>query len=586
MDMKPSDIKLEDVEISFDETHHIYRGKPLYQRRFKHVMSFHEPGIAAVEDEGGAYHIGLDGKEVYSHRFLKTYGFYEGIATVVDERGYFHIDTNGNPVHTSRFAWAGNFQERRCVVRDFEGKYYHISRDGKPAYSERYLYVGDFKYGIAVAYCADGYARHIDRDGNTVHSGRYRSLGVYHKGFAIAEDEYGYFHINKKGSPIYSERFEWVEPFYNDYALVKEKGGKWSIIDANGKRVHIVKDDDIQSVQKEEKNKLMDYLVGYWKTQIIYAISKSHILGLINEGMDTYSLLQKSVNLPKESLVMLIKISIIWNFIEKIDERYRLTYLGRLLIKHEDGLKYAAQMWPFEHYEVMRYLYDALETREPQFKRVYGDDLFTYVQKEDGAGRIYYLAMDEYASDYEEIVKYLPLSSARTIIDVGGGTGKLLKEILLQFPNIEKGILFDKRKALEEASRLLQEFEKKQVIEFVEGDFFKDDLPEGDVILLSRVLHDWDDSSAKKILKNIRRSMGKDTILLIIETVVPEKTNVDVGISLNFNLLVAVGGKERSKKEFEKILNEVGMKLENIENVPAIVSILVCKKGRLLNGLP
>ena len=75
------EINIGDVEISFDETYHLYQGKPLYRKRFKRVMSFHLPGIAAVEDNTGAYHINLNGEPIYRQRYLKTYGFYEGIAT-------------------------------------------------------------------------------------------------------------------------------------------------------------------------------------------------------------------------------------------------------------------------------------------------------------------------------------------------------------------------------------------------------------------------------------------------------------------------------------------------------------------------
>jgi len=115
------DFQIEDINISFDETYHLHNGKPLYKKRFRKVMSFHPPGVAAVEDDSGAYHINLKGEAIYPQRYRKTYGFYENIATVVDDEGYFHIDTAGKPIHDRRFDWAGNFQEKRCVIRDFDG---------------------------------------------------------------------------------------------------------------------------------------------------------------------------------------------------------------------------------------------------------------------------------------------------------------------------------------------------------------------------------------------------------------------------------------------------------------------------------
>ena len=48
--MPNSEINLDKIYISMDETHHLYDGNPLYDKKFKSVMSFHSPGVAAVMD--------------------------------------------------------------------------------------------------------------------------------------------------------------------------------------------------------------------------------------------------------------------------------------------------------------------------------------------------------------------------------------------------------------------------------------------------------------------------------------------------------------------------------------------------------
>ena len=217
---------LKEIEMSFDETHHLYHGNPLYARKFERVMSFHPPGLAAVRDHSGAYHIDVWGNPVYTARFLKSFGYYEGLAAVCDSRGWFHIDLDGRAIYTERYQWTGNFQEGRCAVRTPEGEYFHIDRCGSPAYPGRYRYVGDFKYGIAVVYTGNTRASHIDKNGNLIHGQWYRECDVYHKGFATARDERGYLHIGKDGAPAYDERYMWVEPFYNEWALCRTKDGE------------------------------------------------------------------------------------------------------------------------------------------------------------------------------------------------------------------------------------------------------------------------------------------------------------------------------------------------------------------------
>ena len=59
-------------------------------------------------------------------------------------------------------------------------------------------------------------------------------------------------------------------------------------------------------------------------------------------------------------------------------------------------------------------------------------------------------------------------------------------------------------------------------------------------------MHDWNDREAFKILKNARNALKQNGKLLILETIVPVNPKYDIGITLNFNLLVNVGGKERT----------------------------------------
>lgn len=227
-------------EISFDETHYLLDGHPLYERKFLRVMSFHPPGYAAVLDASGAFHIGLTGEPAYTARFTKTFGYYEGCAAVCDATGWYHIDPEGNEVYPDRYSWVGNFQEGRCVVKDKTGLYFHIDFTGRPAYPERYSYAGDFKYGIAVIVAGNNRATHIGKQGQFIHGTWYRECDIFHKGYAVAQDENGYLHIDKAGLPLYCERYAWAEPFYNGCALCRTFEGNLIVRSEEGYISHLV----------------------------------------------------------------------------------------------------------------------------------------------------------------------------------------------------------------------------------------------------------------------------------------------------------------------------------------------------------
>ncbi len=579
-DILNNGINLDKISLSMDETYHILNGAPLYDKKFKLVMSFHSPGVAAVRDESGAYHIDLEGKPLYKTRFSKSFGFYSGLAAVVDKSGWYHINLEGIPQYNERYEWGGNFQDSRCPVRDLSGKYYHIKEDGSPAYNETYNYVGDVKYGIAVVYDKNGRAKHIDKDGNSLNNKKFKELSVFHKGFAIAKDDSGAFHINKVGTPLYNKRYKWVEPFYNGFAFVCDFSDQKFVINEEGKIVQNVVDENTDLIKNSLRKRLMSMLVGHWNTQILYSIVKLEVLDIIKKGYNTSKKLKEQIEIPNNSLDMVIKVLKLWSFITEVNGSYKLTYSGDVLTEdHPRSLKYAALMWGDEHYIAMSRLFDALKTYEPQFKNIYDLDVFQYLEKNKEKGAIFHKAMKEYSLDYDNLILLHDFYGSKTIMDVGGGSGHLLEKILLKCHHIKEGYLFDLPSIIKNAQISIKNTKIKSRIKFISGDFFNKIPIKVDTIVMSRVLHDWNDSKVLEILQNVYLSLEENGTLLLFETIIPEDSAYDIGITLNFNLLVCVGGKERTLKEFQTLLEKANFKICQIKQGNSIISLIIAKKN-------
>ncbi|TXT58947.1 MAG: hypothetical protein BAJALOKI2v1_280038 [Promethearchaeota archaeon] len=539
-------------------------------------MSFHNPGVAAVKDEDGAYHINFKGKNIYDKKFYRAFGYYEGIAAVQDDSGWYHIDLNARSLYNSRFDWVGNFQENRCSVRDYNGKYFHIKVNGQPAYDNLFNYVGDFKYGIAVVYEKSGLAKHIDKNGNEINLKKFEELGIFHKGYAIAKDEKGYFHIDKSGEPLYIERYKWVEPFYNEQAFCCKKNGEKVIIDEKGLIIEKIITENSKVIKDTLRTQLMNKLVGYWDTQLIYSIVKLEILDLIKKGINSLSKLKKKINIPKDSLKMIIDILLVWNFIKRENHTLKLSYSGNLLTEnHPKTLKYAALMWGSEHYLVMSRLYQALKKYKPQFEKIYGDRIFQYFNKNKERGKIIFKALSEYADDYEKLLSEYHFPNSKVILDIGAGSGVLLQKILKKYKHIQKGIIFDLPYAIELARENLENYPLIDKISFHQGNFFETIPFKVDTIILSRILHDLDNSRTIKLLKNLRNSLSEGGILILFETIVPNKLIEDIGTTLNFNLLVSTGGRERTLNEFQELLIEAGFKIIKVKSEKTIISLII-----------
>lgn len=238
MHPETTSLKWAAMTVAADNTHHLVGGKPAYTSRFLRVDKFRPPGLAVARNHSGMFHIDSTGLPAYPISFLQAFGFYEGLAAVQSDYGWTHILPDGTAAYEARFDWVGNWQQKRCVVRDFQGHYYHIKEEGMAAYTERYAYVGDFREEAAVVQVASGLATHIDTNGCPLHGKWFRALDVFHKGFARACDDQGWHHINRSGQAAYEERFAEVDAFYNGQAWARSEAGISLIINQCGEIIN------------------------------------------------------------------------------------------------------------------------------------------------------------------------------------------------------------------------------------------------------------------------------------------------------------------------------------------------------------
>jgi hypothetical protein len=155
-------------------------------------------------------------------------------------------------------------------------------------------------------------------------------------------------------------------------------------------------------------------------------------------------------------------------------------------------------------------------------------------------------------------------SGAGTIVDVAGGQGRLLATILRGTP-AARGVLCDLPAVVAGAAPLLAAEGVADRCTVVAGDIFAEVPQGGDVYLLSRIIHDWDDARALTILRNCRLAMRPEATLLLVEVVLPDRlepsTLAQEQTLHDLNMLVRTGGKERTKDEYRALLGAAGFAL-------------------------
>lgn len=160
-----------------------------------------------------------------------------------------------------------------------------------------------------------------------------------------------------------------------------------------------------------------------------------------------------------------------------------------------------------------------------------------------------------------------------TVVDVGGGAGTLIKHILRASP-ATRGVVFDtpgsEPAAVAELSGdpgLAGRWEVRA------GSFFDGVPPGGDAYVLKSVLHDWDDGTAARILRNCRAVMAPAARLIIFEPVLPRIAAWSPGhlpavLSDLICLVMTDGGRERTEAGFRDLLAETGFGAVTVSAVP------------------
>lgn len=217
----------------------------------------------------------------------------------------------------------------------------------------------------------------------------------------------------------------------------------------------------------------------------------------------------------------------------------------------------------------------SVRTGEPAFEKAHGMKAFDYLDRDPQFADVFSAGMTSRSSmEVGAVMFSYDFSKFETIVDVGGGQGKLLATLLARAPN-QRGVLFDLPVVIANAKALLDQAGVTSRCEIIGGDFFKTPPPAADAYLMKHVLHDWDDENAIKILRNVRAAAPPHARLFVLESVIPPGNEPYFGKILDLQMLVFThGGRERTRQEWEKLLAAGGFKLQQIAPTPAPLCVI------------
>lgn len=327
-----------------------------------------------------------------------------------------------------------------------------------------------------------------------------------------------------------------------------------------------------------EQAKVMQMICGYWLTQALNVAAKLRLPDLIAAGTRHVDELASTTGTNPHALFRLLRaLESLGMLATSPDGGYQVTELGEYLRSDvPNSMRNLAILSGAEHYRIWSHLLDSVTSGTPSLELALGAPLFSYLHDHADAAERFNNAMSDLARNVHlPAVAALELHSAATVVDVGGGTGSLLAHVLATSPHLH-GVLFDLPHVVAKAQPVLEAAGVLDRCQLVGGDFFEEPVPgDGDIYLLSLVLHDFGDAPAERILKKVRSSIPDHARLVVLEQVVPEHGQPHISKLVDLNMLVISGGRERTEKEFESLLKSAGFELQRVLPSPTTLNAIV-----------
>jgi hypothetical protein len=314
---------------------------------------------------------------------------------------------------------------------------------------------------------------------------------------------------------------------------------------------------------------------GYWISQAIYVAAKLGIADVLKHGPKSSNEIALATGADGDSLSRLMRaLCAVGVFRANPVGKFSLTGLGKPLQSGVPGSLCAMVITLGEvHYAAWAHLLESVKTGAAAFPHAFGAKMFDYLAQDSETGTNFNCAMTEYSalSSCAALLSY-DFSKVRSIVDVGGGCGKLLVSILRMYP-LMQGTLFDITPVIAAAQESLKADPCRERCTMVSGSFLEFVPPGADIYLLSSVIHDWDDEQAIRILQNCRRSMRRQSKVLLIEFLMPAEERVSFSKLLDLNMLVMTGGRERTAAEYQRLFDAAGLRMATM--IPTLSPLCV-----------
>jgi hypothetical protein len=316
------------------------------------------------------------------------------------------------------------------------------------------------------------------------------------------------------------------------------------------------------------RDNLKSFFTEHWTYLAVSTACKLNLFDSLQDAKTAKQLAEK-LSLNEEKLLLLLNALHNADFLDKKGDYFKVNTLSEFLTDNNpESLKYACLNWSGEHLTAWQNLDFSIKTGKSSFEKIYNKPFFDFLNDNPDKLHAYHKAMYQYAKDdYKILPDVIDFNKHKSVMDVGGGYGAVLENIKTKHPNVEC-ILFDLPKVIDKVT--------VTNIQKISGSFF-DKIPnQTEAIILSRVLHDWNDEKANLILKNCFDALPNNGILYVIENC---SDNIKIDLSLlSLNMSAMCESYERTSVQYISLCENAGFQFHNETKLNELQTILIFKK--------
>ncbi|XP_056414783.1 acetylserotonin O-methyltransferase-like isoform X2 [Hyla sarda] len=343
------------------------------------------------------------------------------------------------------------------------------------------------------------------------------------------------------------------------------------------------------SEELEYPQKILDYTYGFLVSKTMFTACELGVFDLLHEAQEPIpaatiaSRLGTSVDGMERMLDACVGLKLLKFDLKNNEGYYSNTDVSTMyLVKSSPRTLYHMMMYYSNTiYMCWHFIPQAVREGKSQYERAFGissKEVFEAVYRSEEEMLTFMHHMDSIWNICgKDVIHAFDLSVFHTVYDLGGCSGGLAKQFVSTYKDSTVTIM-DLPKVVQTAKKHFVT-DKEQQIHFFEGDFFNDPIPEADLFILARIIHDWTEEKCIALLRKIYQSCRSGGGVLIVEALLNEdKSGPVISQLFSLNMLVQTEGKERTPSEYTKLLTDSGFRDIEVKATGKIYDAILGRK--------